>query len=254
MIRPYILAETNWKHLKDEQFQLAVLPWGATEAHNYHLPYATDNFQAEAMVAESARIAWEQGKKVVVLPTIPFGVNTGQKDIYLDINLNPSTQFAILKDIITVLNNQGLNKLLIFNGHGGNDFKPMIRELGLLFPKMFISFCFFPQMLDKYKFFEKAGDHADEMETSLMLYLREDLVLPKEHWGRGDHKKFKIKAFSQGGVWAEREWSKITEDTGTGNPELATKEKGARFFRDVCAKVSNLFVDLCDADLEDLYE
>ena len=187
MIRPYILAETNWKHLQNEQFQLAVLPWGATEAHNYHLPYATDNFQAEAMVAESARIAWEQGKKVVVLPAIPFGVNTGQKDIYLDINLNPSTQFAILKDIITVLNNQGLYKLLLFNGHGGNDFKPMIRELGLLFPKMFISFCFFPQMLDKYEYFENQGDHADEMETSLMLYLREDLVLPKEHWGRVDH-------------------------------------------------------------------
>ena len=45
MIRPYVLAETNWEHLKDEQIELAVLPWGATEAHNYHLPYGTDNYQ-----------------------------------------------------------------------------------------------------------------------------------------------------------------------------------------------------------------
>ena len=95
MIRPYILAETNWKHLKNETIELAVLPWGATEAHSYHLPYGTDIFEGESIAAESARIAWDKGAKVMVLPSIPFGVNTGQSDIYLDINLNPSTQFSI---------------------------------------------------------------------------------------------------------------------------------------------------------------
>ncbi|HZJ20613.1 MAG TPA: creatininase family protein, partial [Pricia sp.] len=137
--RPYILAETNWNALKDATFDLAVLPWGATEAHNYHLPYATDNYEADALAAESARIAWEKGGKVIVLPTLPFGVNTGQSDIYLDINLNPSTQFAILCDIIEVLNRQDVFKLLLFNSHGGNNFKSIVRELGLKFPKMFIS-------------------------------------------------------------------------------------------------------------------
>ena len=100
-IRPYVLAETNWKALKEASFDLAVLPWGATEAHNYHLPYGTDVFEAESIAYESGRIAWEKGAKVIVLPPIPFGVNTGQADIYLDINLNPSTQMALLDDIIT---------------------------------------------------------------------------------------------------------------------------------------------------------
>ncbi|PIB26430.1 amidase [Maribacter sp. 4U21] len=253
-MRPYILAETNWKHVKDESFELAILPWGATEAHNYHLPYATDNFQAEAMVQESAKMAWEEGHKVVVLPTIPFGVNTGQKDIYLDMNLNPSTQLAILRDIITVLNNQGIYKLLIFNGHGGNNFKPLVRELGLEFPNMFISFCFFPQMFDKSKYFKEAGDHADEMETSLMLYLRPDLILPGAEWGRGEAKKFKVSAFNEGWAWAERQWSKVSADTGIGNPEYATKDKGERFFKDVCEKLSKLLEELCNADLEHLFE
>ena len=81
--RPYVLAETNWKAVKDTDFTVAVLPWGATEAHNYHLPYATDNFQAEHVAIESARIAWDKDAKVIVLPTIPFGVNTGQMDIPL---------------------------------------------------------------------------------------------------------------------------------------------------------------------------
>lgn len=253
-MRPYILAETNWEALKGASFELAVLPWGATEAHNYHLPYATDNIQADHMVAESARVAHEKGGKVIVLPTIPFGVNTGQSDIYLDINLNPSTQLAILDDIVTVLNRQGIYKLLIFNGHGGNNFKPLVRELGLRFPRMFISFCFFPPVLDKSKYFEEKGDHADEMETSLMLYLRPDLVLPKEKWGDGKAKKFKIDAFSEGWAWAEREWSKVSTDTGVGNPHKATAAKGKRFFKDVTAKMANLIVDLCNADLGDLYE
>jgi creatinine amidohydrolase len=253
-MRPYILAETNWDALRDTTFELAILPWGATEAHNYHLPYATDVFESDLLAAEAARLAWERGARPIVLPAIPFGVNTGQTDIYLDINLNPSTQFAILADICTVLDRQGIKKLLIFNSHGGNNFKPLVRELGLKFPKMFISFSNWFQAMDKSLYFEEKGDHADEMETSLMLYLKPELVLPRSKWGDGKDKKYKIKAFSEGWVWAERQWSKISEDTGVGNPHKSTKEKGARFFTDVTLKMGNLFVDLCNADLDDLYE
>lgn len=253
-MRPYILAETNWEALKDAKFDLAVLPWGATEAHNYHLPYGTDNIEADAFAAESARVAWDKGAKVIVLPTIPFGVNTGQSDIYLDINLNPSTQFAILSDIVTVLNRQGIKKLLLFNSHGGNNFKPLVRELGLKFPEMFISVSIWTQVVDKYSYFEEKGDHADEMETSIIQFLRPDLVLPKEKWGDGKDRKYKIKAFTEGWVWAERQWSKISADTGVGNPHKATKEKGERFFKDVTEKMGGLLYELCQADLNDLYE
>ncbi|WP_299529345.1 creatininase family protein [Ulvibacterium sp.] len=253
-MRPYILAETNWETLKDVNFDLAVLPWGATEAHNYHLPYATDNFEADALAAGSAKIAWEKGGKVIVLPTVPFGVNTGQSDIYLDINLNPSTQFAILCDIVEVLHRQGIYKLLIFNSHGGNNFKPLVRELGLKYRKMFISFSNWPQALDKSNYFQEEGDHADEMETSLMLYLKPELVLPKDKWGSGGSKKYKIKAFSEGWVWAERKWSQISEDTGVGNPINSTSEKGERFFKDVTQKMGNFLFELCGADINDLYQ
>ncbi len=158
MIRPYILAETNWKSLKDKTIDLAILPWGATEAHNYHLPYATDNIESDYLSAESARIAWDQGAKIIVLPTLPFGVNTGQSDILLDINLSPSTQFAILNDIVEMLNRQGIKKLLIFNSHGGNNFKPILRELGLKFPEMFLSVSNWFQSLDKSEYFKPEFD------------------------------------------------------------------------------------------------
>lgn len=253
MIRPYILAENNWKDIKSSRFDLAVLPWGATEAHNYHLPYGTDIIEADHIAAASAKIAWESGSKVVVMPTIPFGVNTGQADIALDINLNPSTQLAILTDIVEVLNRQGIQKLLILNSHGGNDFKALLRELGLKFPSMYLCTCNWFQALNKKEYFEHEGDHADEMETSLLLHLAPHLVLPLSEAGSGEEKKHKIKEFREGWAWSERRWSQISEDTGVGNPKAATKEKGKRYFEDVTAKVASLMKALAKSDIKNLY-
>ncbi len=253
-IRPYILAETNWKSIKDADFQIAVLPWGATEAHNYHLPYATDVIEGTAIAEEAGKIAWEQGAKVIILPTIPFGVNTGQTDIYLDMNLNPSTQFAILKDLIAVLNRQGIKKFMLLNSHGGNNWKSIIRELGLLYPEMFLCVGEWVKVVDRNDFFDDPGDHADEMETSLILHLAPELVLPKEDWGDGAEKKNKIAAFNEGWVWAERPWSKISVDTGVGNPKESSKEKGERFFNAICKKFGDLILEISNAEIDDLYE
>ncbi len=253
MIRPYVLTETNWKHLKDATIDLAILPWGATEAHNYHLPYGTDNIEANGLAEEAARLAWERGAKVMVLPTIPFGINTGQTDIFLDINLNPSTQLAILRDVIRTLDRQGVKKLLVFNSHGGNSFKVLLKELGLEFPEMFLCTSNWFQSVDKKRYFEEMGDHADEMETSLVMYLRPELVLPLEEAGPGKEKKHHIKAFAEGWVAHERRWSQVTEDTGIGNPHKSSAEKGGRFFRDVTAKFADLFVELAALDNEAMY-
>jgi creatinine amidohydrolase len=253
-MRPFILAETNWKTIKDQDIELAVLPWGATEAHNYHLPFATDNIMVEKIAVESAQSAWNKGAKVILLPTIPFGVNTGQMDIKLNINLNPSTQFAILNDVLDVLNRHKIYKFLILNGHGGNDFKQMIRESGLKYPKMFICCCNWYQSFDNSEIFENSGGHADEMETSIMKYISPELVLPLNEAGKGNSKKFKIKAFNENWAWAERKWSQVTSDTGIGNPIKATSEKGAKCFNEVINKIGNLMFELSMADINNMYE
>ncbi len=254
-MRPYILAESNWKSLKDQPVELAVLPWGATEAHNYHLPYGTDIYEADGVAAEAGRMAWEAGAKIMILPTIPFGVNTGQTDIKLDINMHPSTQAAVLNDVIEVLNRQGINKLLILNSHGGNNFKPIIRELGVKYPAMFIAFCNWFQSVDKKDFFDHPdGDHADEMETSMMLHFQPELVRPLDEAGDGAAKAYRVEALRENWAWAERQWSEVTKDTGVGDPRKATPEKGKAYFEAVVEKVSQLFTDLADADLDELYE
>ncbi len=253
-MKPYILFESNWKQIKSTEYQVAVLPWGATEPHNYHLPYSTDIIEATEIANESARKAWNAGAKVIVLPTIPFGVNTGHSDLRLTININPTTQISILNDILTSLSNQNIKKFLILNSHGGNEFKPLLRELGLKFPDMFLSTCNCYQSLNKLDYFDSDGDHADEMETSLILYLAPNLVLPLNEWGEGVEKKIKIKMFSEKWAWTERKWSKISDDTGVGNPMKASKEKGEKYFNAVTDKISQLIVEIAKADLQNLYE
>ncbi len=252
-MRPYILAENHWKTVEETQYEVAVLPWGATEAHNYHLPYGTDIIEAEEVAAEAARLAWESGVRITVLPCIPFGVNTGQFDVKLDINMNPSTQFAILRDIVEVLDRQGIYKLIIFNSHGGNDFKTMIRELGLKFPRMFLCQCNWYQSVNQKDFFENKDDHAGEMETSVIMHLAPDLVRPLSEAGDGAARKFRMKGIREGWAWAERKWLQVTKDTGVGDPRKASAAKGAKFFKAVTEKVAEFFREVAEADRNDLY-
>ena len=253
-MKPFILSETNWKIIKDQKIELAVLPWGATEAHNYHLPFATDNIMVERIAAESAQAAWNDGAKLIVLPAIPFGVNTGQLDIKLNINLNPSTQFAILNDVTDVLNRHEIFKFLILNGHGGNDFKQMVRELGPKYPKMFICGCNWYQSFANSDFFESSGGHADEMETSVMQFIAPELVLPLNEAGDGKSKKFRIKAFNEGWAWAERKWTQVTSDTGIGDPTKASAVKGEKCYNVIVNRVAGMMLELSKADIADMYE
>lgn len=250
--RPYILAETTWKVVSHTPYEVAILPWGATEAHNYHLPYSTDVVECDHIAAEAARIAWEKGARVIVLPTIPFGVNTGQREVKLDINMNPSTQLAVLRDIAEVLDHQGIPKLVILNGHGGNDFRQMVRELWPRY-RMFICTVDWYRWVD-HSLFEEVGDHAGEMETSLMQHCAPQWVLPLFEAGEGRERRFKLEALRAGLAWTQRDWIKATADTGVGNPRAATPEKGKRCLEDLARRIGDFLRELAEADLEDLYE
>ncbi|HEX2210820.1 MAG TPA: creatininase family protein [Longimicrobium sp.] len=251
--RPWILAETNWKAVSGTAYDVAVLPWGATEAHNRHLPYATDVIQCDHVAAEAARLAWARGARVAVLPTVPFGVQTGQLDIPLCLNLNPGTQAAILADLAHALAGQGIRRLVILNGHGGNDFRAIIRELQ---PRVDLFLCAINwwNCVDPGPFFATPGDHAGELETSVMMHVAPDLVLPLSEAGAGRERRFRIAGLREGWAWAPRKWTSISEDTGVGDPSAATAEKGAAFFRAVTGRIGGFLAELAAADPDDLYE
>ena len=251
--RPYILNELTWKTVRYARYEVAVLPWGATEAHNLHLPYTTDNIQAEEIATRATGRAWERGAKIVVLPLVPFGVNTGQLDIPLCVNMNPSTQALVLRDVAMSLAGQGIPKLVILNGHGANDFRQMIRELQ---PQVSVFLCVINwyKVVDPQSFFSHLGDHAGELETSVMQHIASERVLPLSDAGPGAARKFKIAGFREGWAWAPRQWRQVTDDTGSGNPAAATAEKGKRYVEAVTGKIADFLVELARADTAKMYE
>jgi len=248
----FILDQMTWATVRETRFETAVLPWGATEAHNLHLPYGTDTFQAEAVGRESCRSACEKGGRVVLLPAIPFGVHTQQEDIRLTINMNPSTQELVLRDLIESLENAGVKKLVILNGHGGNSFRQMIREIQAS-TSVFLCEANWYMLGNKEDIFENQGDHAGEMETSVMMHIKPDLVRPLEEAGSGAERKFRIKALRERRVWAPRKWSEVSGDTGVGDPSASSAGKGARYFEQVTDELAEFLVDLDAADIDDLY-
>jgi len=251
--RPYVLAESTWKTVDPTPYEVAILPWGATEAHNYHLPYATDNIQSEQVAIRAAERAWNRGARVVVLPVVPFGVNTTQLDIKLCLNMNPSTQAALLGDLVSSLDGQGIHKLLIVNGHGGNDFRQMIRELQ---PKtrVFLAAVNWWSCVDVKQFVEEAGDHAGEAETAAMMHLVPELVRPLSEAGPGRARPSKLRGVREGWAWAPRRWTQVTADTGIGNPAKATAAKGEAYVNAAVERIGGFLEELVALSLDDLYE
>ena len=238
MNREIDLSVSTYGVARQYQYDVAILPWGATEPHNLHLPYMTDCILSQAVAVDAAERALKNyGVRCMVLPPVAMGSqNPGQRDLPFCIHYRYETQFSILRDIVASLRHQGIRRLLIVNGHGGNSFKQMIRDLdeGLkMKDESFIASAEWFKMAPANEFFEQPGDHADEIETSVMMHYHPELVRLEEA-GDGRAKSFAIDALREGKVWMPRHWTLVTDDTGIGNPALSTAEKGRRF-ADACA-------------------
>lgn len=246
--RPYLLLEANYRQLLDQPPNVAVLPWGATEAHNYHMPYGTDVIEASHLALSAAEQATERGARVVVLPTIPFGNDEQQLDQVATISIRTVTSLALLTDVARSLTKQGIDRLVIINGHGGNQFKPLVRDVQAEFDMLIVVMNFWelcsPAMDE---IFDDPGDHAGELETSLVMHFQPELVdMPQA--SDGARNEFELQALRQPGVWTPRPWAKVHPDTGSGNPEAATPEKGARYAAELSRAMADVLVDLSAAD------
>lgn len=244
------LLNDNYGDVRELSYAYAVLPWGATEPHNYHLPYFTDCHLAFNIAIDSVEKALRKyDVRGMVLPPIPLGSqNPGQTNQPFCLHGRYETQRLILIDIVDSLLRQGLKKLVIMNGHGGNNFKNMIRDLNVDYPDMLIACCDWFRVEPQKEYFELFDDHAGEMETSVMMHYCPDIV-KLEQAGEGRINKFNIEAFNKGIVWIPRHWEKIAPDTGAGDPRRATAEKGRRFAEAVTDQIADFFNDLVSKDI-----
>lgn len=231
---------------KDVDNFVAVIPWGAIEPHNYHLPYLTDCILAREIALMSVSKLDEVTRDmVVVFPYIFAGSqNPGQTNYPFCIHFNTETQKAILKDIVVGLNKQGIKKIVILNGHMGNCFKPIVRDLEQEFKDIIIIVIDWLNIpnLPQSDYFENKEDHAGEVETSAMLYFHPELV-DMNRASDGLSSDFSIDGLKNKTGWTPRNWSKISHDTGVGDPRKATKEKGKVYIDKVTDEISKLLYD-----------
>jgi len=256
--RPWVLAENTLETVRESQYQMAILPLGATEPHNLHLPYATDIYEAEWIASEIAKGAWEQGARPVVLPTIPYGTETNMQRFPLAMNIMPSTLFRVIEDLVASVAASGIRKMLLLNSHGGNELKPLLRELyGKTEVHLFL--CNWFQMAKdlSQRIFEKPDDHAGEMETSMILAYRPDLVARSYEGGlnadEGTARPMRFEAIEKGWVSITRPWHLLTTNSGCGNPHAASAEKGCQMMGGICERLVPFVVQLSNATINETF-
>lgn len=249
-MNPWRLQELSLKYTHPMKFAVAVLPVGSTESHGYHLPYGSDAFHSSAIADRICSAAWERGAKVLLLPVIPYGVQGNTMGFPLNINVRQSVLDSLVTDIVRSLEFHGIRKLLIINGHGGNDFKPLLR---LLYgnTKVFVSLVDWWKVgNDKVKdIFEIGGEHADELETSVDLVFVGDLV-DQGSAGSGTTRRSRFEAINKGWVSIARPWHLFTKDSTVGDPRKATKDKGETYVELVVRRVSDYVVQLAKIKMD----
>jgi creatinine amidohydrolase len=257
-VRPWKLSEVNYAHLKQHSYEVAVLPCGATEPHNLHLPYGTDMFEGELVGEKICEAAHEQGAKVVLLPTIPYGTETNQMAFPLAMNLNPSTLFAVITDLVMSLAHHGIRKVVLLNSHGGNDLKPLLRELyGKTTAHVFMCNWYSAVRDMQEKIFTHQDDHAGEMETSFGLAYFPELVGRNKDGSliadNGAVAETRFEAVNKGWVSITRPWHLLTTNSGSGYPHAATAEKGRELVEQVVKRLAPFLVELSQAKLDDKF-
>ena len=200
------LSVSNLAATRGRHYDIAILPWGATEPHNLHLPYLTDSILSHDIAVDAAAIARDTyGIPAMVLPPVTMG------------SQNP-----------------------------GNNFRNMIRDLAVDRPDFLIATCEWFKTASPKPYFDIIGDHADELETSVMMHYHPELVDITQA-GPGEAPGFRAPALRNGIVWTPRNWTLAAgADTGVGDPRAATPEKGRLFAADCATSIAAAIADLCD--------
>ena len=129
----------------------------------------------------------------------------------------------------------------------------MVRELQAK-TTLFLCVVDWYSIVPQTEYFDELGDHAGEMETSLMMHLYPSLVAPLDQAGDGRARTWRIAGLGDGTAWAPRQWTKVTADTGVGDPSNASPAKGKSYMEVVIRQIATFLVDLTKADPEQMFE
>jgi creatinine amidohydrolase len=157
---------------------ICVIPLGILEKHGLHLPLGTDLIDVRETVLRAAKQEY-----CIVFPQFYFGQIYEAKHQPGTIAYSPQLVWNVLQETCDELARNGIKKIVLVNGHGGNNnFLPYFCQAQLATPKEYAVILFSssndPEVTKKIENLRKTktGGHADETETSMMLSHRPDLV------------------------------------------------------------------------------
>jgi creatinine amidohydrolase len=228
-------SDLSWPEVDalDRDRTVLLLPTGAIEQHGPHLPVDTDIDDAYEMCLLAAAAC---DVRTVVLPPVWWGMSPHHMGFPGTISLRLETYSALVRDICAAVSRHGFRRILIVNGHGGNvailgaTVLRMSEELGL-FVGVVSYWQLIGRQLREIGTSELGGmGHACEMETSLQLHLRPELVSMAD--ARRDVAPpltpFSVIDFREPGPLAiPLDFRRDSTEGVMGDPSVATAEKGA---------------------------
>lgn len=225
------LNEFNAKELKtmisENRIDSAITVFGSCESHGWHMPLGPDLF----VPTEIARRAAEKLERTVVVPGVPFGTSIHYNQYPLSITLRFETIIAVAEDIFDSLINNGINHIVILNGHDGNipaleiaarKVKDRHKEAVIVFIPAWWEITG-AKMSEDFEVWNGLG-HGGEGETSITMAVMPDLVNMEDAVAQVPKDVISLSDFSTI-IWDIKE---ITETGATGDPTKATKQKGQK--------------------------
>jgi creatinine amidohydrolase len=195
----------------------AVWGIGAIEQHSIHLPLGTDWLGVRDI---ARRVA--EGLNAFLVPSLPFSMSECHGPMPGTVWLKPETLAAVVRDTVLSLYSQGIQRVLIVNGHGGNFvLEAEIRHLNLKYPDLIVLMPpYFIPCTREVKIWEQGGGiHANESETSHQLYINREHVKDE----RVDYQP------PVGQEFLDYTYMSFISETGVwGYPSHGTAEKGRR--------------------------
>ncbi len=221
-----------------KEAKCVILSAGSCEQHGYHMALDTDNVLGHYLAMEAAKKT-----DSIVMPNINYGQVWSARNYPGSISLSNDTLKAVFKEIILSLENFGAKNILLLAGHNGNAqaMKDVAREL--VNSHGYRNVWYFQQTTKKelLKLLEAEIPcncvHAGEMETSMMLAVRPDLVdLSK---AEKDFPTLPPEA-----KYRPVSWDEYITVGSYGDPSLATAEKGKIFLDSLINEIVHLINDI----------
>jgi creatinine amidohydrolase len=234
MEKEYLLARMTWPEVEErlKECDIALVPLGSTEQHGPALPVSTDHYIATQFAYRAAEIVWDK-HKVVVTPTITFGFSPHHMEFKGTITLSELTLSSMIADICHSLAQHGFKKIILVNGHGGNEtaISNALHDMqGNIDAKIYHA-NWYSLIGEKLReIVTPPAYHACDMETSVAWYLGQRVLEDKrvDEPGKSLVPGFIVPDMLAPGpkVFTSGSFKEVTKSGVVGYSTKATKEKG----------------------------